>query len=61
MERKQYKKITYQDRKTIEQLIRAGKDATAIAAAVGVHYGTIMRELKRGGDPYKADVAQRSL
>ena len=61
MERKRYKKITYNDRKTIEKLMQDGKDTTAIAAAVGVHYGTIMRELKRGGDPYKADVAQRSL
>ena len=61
MERKQYKKITYEDRKTIESLLRSGKDATAIAGEIGVHYNTITRELKRGGEPYKAEVAQRTL
>ena len=45
------KRITYADRQKI----------TDIAKAVGFHRATIYNELKRGGTPYWAEVAQRSL
>lgn len=62
MGRKPYKKITFEDRLVIEKMTREpGMDATSIAAAIGVHYNTILRELKRGGDPYNAEVAQRTI
>ena len=60
--KKMYKKITYEDRKKIEAMVREGKmDETSMAAAIGVHFSTIRRELARGGTPYSAEIAQRSL
>ena len=32
-----------------------------IAQAVGVHRATIYNELKRGGEPYRAEIAQKAL
>lgn len=55
------KRIVYQDRKKIEEMEKAGAKVTEIAEAIGVHRATIYNELRRGGTPYSADVAQRSV
>jgi len=55
------KRITYADRQKIETMERTGAKVTDIAKAVGFHRATIYNELKRGGTPYRAEVAQRSL
>lgn len=62
--RKPYKKLTYADRKIIEQMVVKGKDPKAIAEATGVCFQTIYRELQRGKDlkgNYKAEIAQQIL
>ncbi len=51
----------YQDRKKIEEMEKAGKKVTEIAEAIGVHRATIYNELRRGGVPYNADIAQRTV
>ena len=61
MKRKKYKIITFEDRCRIEEMVRAGMDKTSIAAAIGVHFQTMSREMKRGGDPYTAETAQKSI
>ena len=61
MKRKEYKRIVFEDRQKIEQLYADGKTPYEIAVTIGVHPVTIDRELKRGGNPYSADVAQKSL
>jgi IS30 family transposase len=55
------KRLNFQDRQRIESMMQAGERVVAIAEAVGVHRATIYQELKRGGTPYRADVAQRTL
>ena len=57
--RKAYKRIGFEDRKKIEALNAQGK--TVDAMAIGVHSATMYRELARGGEPYKAEVAQHSI
>ncbi|MCD7825127.1 MAG: helix-turn-helix domain-containing protein [Clostridiaceae bacterium] len=62
--RKQYKKLTYEDRLTIEHMKNEGKPPKTIAIATGVHIATIYRELQRGIDDeghYKAELAQQAL
>lgn len=61
MNRKAYKRITFEDRRKIEKMAKEGMDKTSIAAAIGVHYQTISRELEKGGDPYKAETAQMGI
>lgn len=64
MARKQYKRLRYKDRQTIEKMLKAGDSIVEIAAAVGVHRDTIYKELKRSGTDeltYTADVAQATL
>ena len=51
------KRIVYQARRKME----AGVQGTEIAEAIGVHRATIYNELRRGGTPYSADVAQRTV
>ncbi len=60
-QRKKYKRLTYEDRKKIEKLIQAGQTVDQIALIIGVHSATMYRELARGGEPYRADVAQRAI
>lgn len=55
------KRITFTDRLTIEEMKKAGARVVDIAAKVGVHRATIYNELKRGGEPYTAEEAQRSI
>lgn len=57
--RKAYKRIGFEDRKKIEALNAQGK--TVDEMAIGVHSATMYRELARGGEPYKAEVAQHSI
>ena len=54
--RKAYKRIGFEDRKQIDALNAQGK-----TVASGVHSATMYRELARGGEPYKAEVAQHSI
>ena len=59
--RKAYKRIGFEDRKKIEMLNAQGKTVDEMALEIGVHSATMYRELARGGDPYRAEVAQRSI
>lgn len=55
------KRLNFTDRQRIESMRTAGVRVIEIAEAVGVHRATIYQELKRGGEPYRAEVAQRQL
>ena len=59
--RKGDKRLKFEDRQKIEKMNKKGIKAVLIAEAVGVHRATIYNELKRGGTPYRAEVAQRAL
>ena len=59
--RKGNKRINYTDRKKIEAMVKTGAKVIEIAEAVGVHRATIYNELKRGGEPYKAEAAQKTI
>lgn len=60
-EKRSYHHITYDDRKQIEKMLSDLKRNEEIAVAVGVSESTIRREIKRGGKPYRADIAQKFL
>ncbi len=60
-QRKKYKRLSFNDRKKIEKLNESGRTVDEIAMIIGVHSATMYREFKRGGEPYKAEVAQRSI
>ena len=59
--RKGAKRLNYADRQRSESMKKSGAKVTEIAQAVGVHRATIYNELKRGGEPYRAEIAQRAL
>lgn len=59
--RKPYKRLKFEDRKKIEELYAQGKTVDEIALIIGVHSATMYRELERGGEPYRAEVAQKSV
>lgn len=59
--RKPYKRLKYEDRLRIEELYAQGKTVDEIALIIGVHSATMYRELERGGKPYRAEVAQKSM
>ena len=59
--RKGAKRLNYADRQRIESMKKSGAKVTEIAQAVGVHRATIYNELTRGGEPYRAEIAQRAL
>lgn len=59
--KKRFRQLTYEHRQKIEKMMNEGCRVVEIAKAVGVHRATIYNELKRGGTPYKADVAQKSI
>lgn len=44
----EYKYLTFEDRKKIEELYTAGERPAVIASRLGVCFATIYRELKRG-------------
>ena len=59
--RKGAKRLNYADRQRIESMKKSAAKVTEIAQAVGVHRATIYNELKRGGEPYRAEIAQKAL
>lgn len=59
--RKGAKRLNYADRQRIESMKKSGAKVAEIAQAVGVHRATIYNELKRGGEPYRAEIAQKAL
>ncbi len=64
MKKRKYKRLRYEDRQTIEKMLKAGDNIAVIAVAVGVHRDTIYKELKRSETDrhtYTADVAQATL
>lgn len=60
---RKYKYLTYADRKKIETMIKEGISSAKIAEAIGVHSGTIYREIKAGGgrQNYNAQKVQSML
>jgi IS30 family transposase len=54
-------RLTYKDRKQIEKMYKKGERISKIADVLGFHRATIYLELKRGGTPYRADIAQRNI
>lgn len=59
--RKGNRRLNYEDRKKIEEMTKQGTRVIIIADTIGVHRATIYNELKRGGTPYRAEVAQRTV
>lgn len=59
--RKGNRRLNYEDRKRIEKMKEQGERVIVIADTIGVHRATIYNELKRGGTPYRAEVAQRTV
>lgn len=59
--RKGNKRLNYEDRKRIEKMKEQGVRVIVIADTIGVHRATVYNELKRGGTPYRAEVAQRTV
>ena len=59
--RKGDKRLKYEDRKEIEKMKNDGVRVVVIAEKIGVHRATIYNELKRGGTPYSAEVAQKTI
>ena len=59
--RKGAKRLNYADRQRIESMKKSGAKVTEIAQAVGVHRATIYNELKRGGEPYRAENSTESV
>lgn len=55
------RRLNYDDRKKIESMKEQGVRVIVIADTIGVHRATIYNELKRGGTPYRAEVAQRTV
>ena len=47
--------------KEIEKMKNDGVRVVVIAEKIGVHRATIYNELKRGGTPYRAEVAQKTI
>ncbi len=61
---RKYKRLRYEDRRTIEKMLKAGDSVVMIAGALGVHRDTIYKELNRSGTDqhtYTADIAQATL
>ena len=56
--RKGDKRLKYEDRKEMKN---DGVRVVVIAEKIGVHRATIYNELKRGGTPYRAEVAQKTI
>ena len=55
------RRLNYKDRQKIEKMIEQGERVVVIADTSGFHRATIYNELQRGGTPYRADVAQRTV
>ena len=59
--RKGNRRLNYEDRQKIEKMAEQGARVIVIADTIGFHRATIYNELRRGGTPYRADVAQRTV
>lgn len=59
--RKGDKRLRYEDRQKIEKMTAKNERVIVIADTIGVCRQTIYKELKRGGTPYRAEVAQRTV
>lgn len=59
--RKGNRRLNYEDRKKIEKMVEQGARVVVIADTIGFHRATIYNELQRGGTPYRAEVAQRTV
>lgn len=59
--RKGGRRLNFSDRQIIEKMHTSGARICDIANTVGVHRATIYNELKRGGEPYRAETAQKAL
>ena len=59
--RKGNRRLNYEDRRKIEWMSAKGVRVVEIADASGAHRATIYNELKRGGNPYSADEAQKRV
>ena len=59
--RKGDKRLKHEDRKETEKMKNDGVRVVVIAEKIGVHRATIYNELKRGGTPYRAEVAQKTI
>jgi IS30 family transposase len=62
--------LTYEDRKSIENLYKSGESLVEIASELGVHLATIYREMTRGKtgeldgngrSGYSAEIAQKTV
>lgn len=64
---RKYKRLSYENRKTIEKMCKNGVRVGEIAEAMNVHRATIYHELQRGGagggnrEQYSAEIAQRAI
>lgn len=61
---RKYKRLRYEDRQTIEKMLKAGNRVVVIAGTLGVHRDTIYKEIIRSGTDqhtYTADIAQATL
>lgn len=59
--RKGDRRLNYEDRQKIEKMVRQGEKVVVIADIIGCHRATVYNELRRGGRPYRAEVAQRTV
>lgn len=61
---RKYKRLRYEDRKTLEKMLRAGDSVAEAAGVLGVHRDTIYKEFARSGTDqhtYSADAGQRAI
>lgn len=61
---RKYKRIRYEDRVKMEQLLKEGKKVTEVADILGVSRSAIHFEFRRSGTDrtsYTADIGQKSL
>lgn len=64
MEKRKYKRLSFEDRKKIEAMSKQGKKIKEIAEVLGTHRDTIYKELKRCNatqKTYTAAAGQQAL
>lgn len=61
---RKYKRLRYEDRKTIEKMLKAHNSVAEVAGVLGVHRDTIYKEFARSRTDqhtYSADAGQRAI
>lgn len=61
---RKYKRLRYEDRQTIEKMLKDHNSVAEIAGVLGVHRDTIYKEFDRSGTDkrtYSADAGQRAI